>query len=239
MILASLFTMGSAFAEEAVKQPTDNLHIIQEHIVKKKIDQANVPVKQDYKEDNSKLEVKDQVVQETNVTAEEKEELPASFKLKENFTPDGKSVSAFPDIAKLESVIDQKGVAWYNPRPNDKEFSIVFNMLTEKDSENLIKKTDDEDDLDYKNYKFAVLSVYYRNKKQGDQLTILLPSKYEKAVRLEKFGDKTDSISADLLVDEKGRLVSILGPSEAVFLKKKQFTPIVPNPEKTPNLIFY
>lgn len=231
MLLVSLFLMNSVSANENVTENKSNLHIVQEQDVGKKIDEAKQPVKKLFNNDEKKSDI--------DVTKKEIEDVPPSFKIKENFTPDTKSVKAFSEIDKLESVISQKGVAWYNPRPNDKDFSIVFHILTDNDSETLIKKTDDEDDLDYKNYRFVVMSVYYKNKKQGDQLTILLPSKYENAIRLEKFGSKEDSINADLLVDDKGRLVSILGPSEAVFLKKKQFTPIVPNPEKAPNMIFY
>lgn len=229
-IILSIVAMSSYAEEVSDSQHVNNLRLIQDQQIQQIIEKRNSPVITEKKEPASTL----------NVDSEkEPEALKPSFVMKQNFTPDGRSVTAFKDIERLEKVIGEKDTAWFNPQPKDKDFSIVYRALTEKDSENIMRKTDDEDDVDYKNYKFAILSFYYKNEKQGDQLSILLPSKYENAVRIEKFGDKKDSINADLTVDDKGRLISILGPNEAVFMKQKKFVPIAKTTEKAPNLLLY
>jgi hypothetical protein len=47
-----------------------------------------------------------------------------------------------------------------------------------------------------------------------------LPSKYENAVRIEKYDSVKDAVNIDITIDSKGRVASILGPNEAVYLNK-------------------
>jgi hypothetical protein len=231
LILSSLISTG-AFAQENLHLHSDT--VVDEDTTEKVLpqDAVKVPyvpskalIKKDIPESNMQENTKDEKVDE--------KPLEASFKLKQDFIQDNKSVSAFKEIDKLNEVLGAKDTAWFNPLPNDKDFTIVYKQLSDEDSEKILKTED------YKDYRFAIMSFYYQDKKQGDQLSILLPSKYEGAVRIEKYGSSENSINTDLMVDSKGRLVSILGPNEAIYLKKKEFRPIEATKTKGSNIILY
>lgn len=228
LILSSLISTG-AFAQE-------NLHLHPDTVVDQDTTEKVLPqdaVKVPY--EPSKALIKKDAPDSSTVKPEIIDEKPleASFKLKPDFVQDNKSVSAFKEIDKLNEVLGAKDTAWFNPLPNDKDFTIVYKQLSDEDAEKIVKTED------YKDYRFAIMSFYYQDKKQGDQLSILLPSKYEGAVRIEKYGSTENSINTDLIVDAKGRLASILGPNEAIYLRKKEFRPVEATNTKGSNIILY
>jgi len=244
LILGTLLS-ANTFAQD---NGASNLHIQPEKSAKivEKISpedaekQVYVPNKAIEKTDDVKSDVtnKDEkITQQEQETLKDEVPLAPSFILKKDFVSDGKSISALSDIEKVSSVLGQKNLTWFNPLPNDKNFSMVFKPLTLEDSQKIVK--DDDNEEAYKDYRFALVSFYYQNKKQGEQLSILLPSQYEHAVRIQKYGSDENSINADILIDQRGRVVSILGPNEAIYLNKRELVPVQESTEKAPNMIFY
>lgn len=224
LIFGTLISTGTFAKENLHLQPivneTESEKVLPQDAVK-------VPyVKPAYKDDTKKtVDAVDK--------ADADKPIENSFKIKADFVQDNKSSSAFKEIDKVNEVLGAKNTAWFNPTPNDKDFSIMYTPLTEEDSQKIIKTED------YKDYRFAIISFFYQNKKQGDQLSILLPSKYENAVRIEKYDSVKDAVNIDITIDSKGRVASILGPNEAVYLNKKQFVPMTNNKDKPSNIIFY